>query len=72
MKLGVSTFSLTNEWLSRRYTLESLLERVAEAALGRGWRSSATRPGAATRAFPARTCSDSDGSASGSGSSLAC
>jgi Xylose isomerase-like TIM barrel len=36
MRLGVSTFSLTNEWLSRRYTLESLLERVAEAGLGPG------------------------------------
>ena len=36
MRLGVSTFSLTNEWLSRRYTLESLLERIAEAGLGPG------------------------------------
>jgi hypothetical protein len=36
MRLGVSTFSLTNEWLSRRYTLESLLERVAETGLGPG------------------------------------
>lgn len=36
MRLGVSTFSLTNEWLSRRYTVESLLERIAEAGLGPG------------------------------------
>jgi hypothetical protein len=36
MRLGVSTFSLTNEWLSRRYTFESLLERIAEAGLGPG------------------------------------
>jgi hypothetical protein len=36
MRLGVSTFSLTNEWLSRRYTLEGLLERVAEVASGPG------------------------------------
>jgi len=36
MRLGVSTFSLTNEWLSRRYTLESLLERVVETGLGPG------------------------------------
>ena len=36
MRLGVSTFSLTNEWLSRRYTPESLLERIAEAGLGPG------------------------------------
>jgi hypothetical protein len=36
MRLGVSTFSLTNEWLSRRHTLGSLLERVAEHGLGPG------------------------------------
>lgn len=36
MRLGVSTFSLTNEWLSRRYTPESMLERIAEAGLGPG------------------------------------
>lgn len=36
MRLGVSTFSLTNEWLSRRYSLESMLERAAELDLGPG------------------------------------
>ena len=38
MRLGVSTFSLTNEWLSRRYTLESLLERVARGRARAGAR----------------------------------
>jgi hypothetical protein len=36
MKLGVTTFSFTNEWLSRRYTLEQLLRRVVALDLGPG------------------------------------
>src|SRR2546425_1235334 len=30
MKLGTSTFSFTNEWLSRRVSLEQLLTRIGE------------------------------------------
>jgi hypothetical protein len=36
MRLGVSTFSFTNEWLSRRLTFEQLLERAAAMNLGPG------------------------------------
>jgi hypothetical protein len=34
LRLGVSTFSFANEWLTRRLTLEELLERLAESGLG--------------------------------------
>lgn len=36
MRLGTTLFSFTNEWLSRRYTLERVLERVAVLGLGPG------------------------------------
>lgn len=34
MRLGVSTFSFANEWLTRRWTLEQLLTRLADSGLG--------------------------------------
>jgi hypothetical protein len=36
VRLGVTTFSFTNEWLAKRYTLDQLLGRVAELKLGPG------------------------------------
>src|SRR5581483_70491 len=36
IRLGTSLFSLTNEWLSRHYTLEQLVAAVAERGLGPG------------------------------------
>src|SRR6266545_4095499 len=36
MKLATTTFSFTNEWLTRRYSLEQLLRRVAALGLGPG------------------------------------
>ena len=36
MRLATTAFSFTNEWLTRRYTLEQLLARVAELNLGPG------------------------------------
>jgi hypothetical protein len=36
VRLGTTAFSFTNEWLTRRYTLEQLLRRVAELDLGPG------------------------------------
>src|SRR5438034_162744 len=36
MRLGTSMFSFTNEWLTRRFTLEQLLARAAELNLGPG------------------------------------
>jgi hypothetical protein len=36
VRLGVTTFSFTNEWLARRYSLEQLLRRVAALELGPG------------------------------------
>lgn len=34
MRLGTTTFSFTNEWLTRRFTLEELLGRVGDLGLG--------------------------------------
>ena len=34
MNLGTTAFSFTNEWLSRRYTLEQMLRRLAALELG--------------------------------------
>jgi hypothetical protein len=36
VRLGTTAFSFTNEWLTRRYTLEQLFRRVAELDLGPG------------------------------------
>jgi len=36
MRLATTAFSFTNEWLSRRYTLEQLLRRIAAEDLGPG------------------------------------
>ena len=36
MRLATTAFSFTNEWLTRRYTLERLLTRVTELDLGPG------------------------------------
>ncbi len=36
MRLGTSTFSFTNEWLTRRFALAELLERAASFQLGPG------------------------------------
>jgi sugar phosphate isomerase/epimerase len=36
LKLGVTLFSFTNEFYGREYTLESLLEKIAELQLGPG------------------------------------
>ena len=36
MRLATTAFSFTNEWLTRRYSLERLLTRVAELDLGPG------------------------------------
>jgi hypothetical protein len=36
MKLGITLFSLTLEWLSRKYTLEDLLAEIAQRDLGPG------------------------------------
>ena len=36
MRLGTTTFSFTNEWLTRRYTQAELLERAAAFELGPG------------------------------------
>jgi hypothetical protein len=36
MRLGTSMFSFTNEWLTRRFTLEQMLARAAELRLGPG------------------------------------
>jgi sugar phosphate isomerase/epimerase len=36
MRLATTAFSFTNEWLTRRYSLEQLLRRVAERDLGPG------------------------------------
>jgi len=36
VRLATTAFSFTNEWLTRRYTLEELLVRVAELDLGPG------------------------------------
>jgi sugar phosphate isomerase/epimerase len=36
LQVGTSTFSFTDEWLARRFTLEQLLTRVAELELGPG------------------------------------
>ncbi|VXC24682.1 Sugar phosphate isomerase [Arthrobacter sp. 9AX] len=35
-KLGLTFYSLTNEWVSGKYDLESLVKRVAEAGIGPG------------------------------------
>ena len=35
-RLGVTLYSMTNEWLARRFTLEQLLATVAELDLGPG------------------------------------
>ena len=71
MRLGVSTFSLTNEWLSPHAIRSVLLGRVAELGLGRGLEVIGHQ---SWRGYPdfstARTSSASAGSASGSGSSL--
>jgi sugar phosphate isomerase/epimerase len=36
LKLGTTLFSFTDEWLSRRYTLEQLLGRASELGIGPG------------------------------------
>lgn len=36
MKTGITLYSLTNEWVTRKYTLESLLAAVAERGVGPG------------------------------------
>jgi hypothetical protein len=36
MRLATTAFSFTNEWLTRRYSLEQLLTRVADLGLGPG------------------------------------
>jgi hypothetical protein len=36
VRLGTTLFSFTNEWLSRRYTLAQVVERVAELGTGPG------------------------------------
>jgi hypothetical protein len=36
LQVGTSTFSFTDEWLARRFTLEELLTRIAELDLGPG------------------------------------
>src|SRR3954447_1219234 len=59
MRLGTTAFSFTNEWLSRKYTLEQLLARVAELGLGPGielvgfqaWRRYPALPDAEVLAF---------------------
>ncbi|HWI30745.1 MAG TPA: TIM barrel protein [Microbacterium sp.] len=36
IKLGLTLYSMTNEWVSGQYTIETLLEKVAEAGIGPG------------------------------------
>ncbi|TLM83596.1 TIM barrel protein [Pseudarthrobacter sp. NamE2] len=36
IKLGLTLYSLTNEWVTGQYSLESLIARVAEAGIGPG------------------------------------
>ena len=36
MKQGITLYSLTNEWVSRQYDLETMLDRVASMGLGPG------------------------------------
>ena len=66
MRLGTTTFSFTNEWLTRRFTLVRLLERGGARPASR---SSGTRSGVAIRRCRATTCSSSAASATGTGSS---
>ena len=69
MRLGVSTFSLTNEWLSPPYA-RSLLGARGRARARPRPRGDRASDSAAIQTSTARTSSASAGSASGSGSSL--
>jgi hypothetical protein len=58
MRVGTTAFSFTNEWLSRRFTLEQLLERVAELGLGPGIELIGFQ---AWRWYPALTAGEANG-----------